>query len=443
MIESRVAFADLLCRRSAARLLVAAVLITGCVDREAPEPAGEDLQEQRNRDLAALRSHPYAGTLRVSDNELSFSGVVAYDTERAFPGLNLYTPRDAPSADLLQMDGTSAHRWAAPASDRQGPWQHVELTEDLDLLVIEKDRRLVRYDWDSNLLWTVAGRFHHDLDVAPTGEIYALSRTEEIVELAGRRLPVLTDHVLIVSGGGEVRSRISLLDYFASELSTSRLGEIEAWAAEDGVISRIEAAKKEIIIKFGTPGDLFHTNSIEILDRAIPGFGERGDLLVSMRTLDMIAVIDPNRARVRWSWGPGEVELQHHPTLLSNGNVLVFDNGTLRGYSRVIELDPLSREIVWEYKDPDFFLSPTRGSNQRLPNGNTLIVESDAGRAFEVDTNGGTVWEYFTPVLSKQKKKGRKRSTIYRMERLIESEMPDLWRRIEDNTVGARSTAAS
>jgi hypothetical protein len=34
--------------------------------------------------------------------------------------------------------------------------------------------------------------------------------------------------------------------------------------------------------------------------------------------------------------------------MLPNGHIMVYDNGTRRGYSRVIELDPLSAEIVWE-----------------------------------------------------------------------------------------------
>ena len=48
---------------------------------------------------------------------------------------------------------------------------------------------------------------------------------------------------------------------------------------------------------------------------------------------------------------------------------------------RVVELDPVSREIVWTYtgSPPDSFYSKWRGSNQRLPNGNTLICESEKG----------------------------------------------------------------
>ena len=64
-----------------------------------------------------------------------------------------------------------------------------------------------------------------------------------------------------------------------------------------------------------------------------------------------------------------------------------------RLYSRVIEFNPITLSIVWEYTKKDFF-SPTQGSAQRLPNGNTLITESLTGRIFEVTRNNEIVWEY-------------------------------------------------
>jgi hypothetical protein len=39
----------------------------------------------------------------------------------------------------------------------------------------------------------------------------------------------------------------------------------------------------------------------------------------------------------------------------------------------------------------------TCGTGQRLPNGNTLITESDNGRAFEVTKDKEIVWEYVSP----------------------------------------------
>ena len=39
----------------------------------------------------------------------------------------------------------------------------------------------------------------------------------------------------------------------------------------------------------------------------------------------------------------------------------------------------------------------SKGSNQRLPNGNTLIANSDPGEIFEVTPEGEKVWEFRTP----------------------------------------------
>jgi hypothetical protein len=78
-----------------------------------------------------------------------------------------------------------------------------------------------------------------------------------------------------------------------------------------------------------------------------------------------------------------------------------------RDYSRVLEIDPISLEIVWQYTpaeagfliplDASRFYSPFVSSAQRLPNGNTLITEGSDGRIFEVTRNHELVWEYISP----------------------------------------------
>ena len=84
-----------------------------------------------------------------------------------------------------------------------------------------------------------------------------------------------------------------------------------------------------------------------------------------------------------------------------NGNILVCANGftTFKfPQSRVIELDPQSREIVWDYKGspPLSFFSPHISGAQRLSSGNTLICEGGWGRIFEVTSDGKIVWEYIS-----------------------------------------------
>ena len=152
--------------------------------------------------------------------------------------------------------------------------------------------------------------------------------------------------------------------------------------------------------------EVTHTNAIRLIppDWAahIPR-AKAGDLLISLRNPNALIIVDPAEQQVIW-YGEGIWKQQHDPDLLSNGRVLLFDNQGLRGspfgQSRVLEIDLFTHEIYWEYKgtSPDhLFDSWIRGAQQRLPNGNTLITESQRGRLLEVTPAGEIAWEYYNP----------------------------------------------
>lgn len=129
-----------------------------------------------------------------------------------------------------------------------------------------------------------------------------------------------------------------------------------------------------------------------------------GNVLASLRSVSAVIVISRATGEILWRTEPGLVSQQHHPTELPDGNFLVFDNGVFRPgcdvpYSRVIEVERASGKIVWEYHDParEAFFAPFMGSAQRLPNGNTLVTDSPAGRIFEVTAEGYLCWEYVVP----------------------------------------------
>jgi outer membrane protein assembly factor BamB len=168
--------------------------------------------------------------------------------------------------------------------------------------------------------------------------------------------------------------------------------------------------------------DILHTNTCQVLDRRIEGFCEKGDILLCIRNLNLVVVFDPVTRKIRWEHdGTGFLEHPHEPTLLDNGNVLIFDNGYKRKYSRVLEFDPMTLQTVWQYEaQPSHnFYSRARGSIQRFPNGNTLITESDSGRVFEVTEQGDIVWEWYNPIFSSNHPdRTGKRAIVYRMKRL-------------------------
>jgi hypothetical protein len=91
------------------------------------------------------------------------------------------------------------------------------------------------------------------------------------------------------------------------------------------------------------------------------------------------------------------------------------DYNVWRDYSRVIEFNPTTKKIVWEYSPKSLKMmamaghagfihgymeySPIVSSAQRLPNGNTLITQGVGGRLIEVTPELEVVWEYIHPYL--------------------------------------------
>jgi hypothetical protein len=197
-----------------------------------------------------------------------------------------------------------------------------------------------------------------------------------------------------------------------------RVLDLYRWLREPEERERliVQHARGQTLFDNDTPPDILHVNSVQIIDQDRDAIFRRDHLLICSLTLDLIGVVDPESETLLWTWGPGELDRPHDPRLLANGNILIFDNGNRRGYSRVVEMDPGTGEIVWEYRGspPESFFSNWGGSSQRLENGNTLITESDEGRAFEVTRDGRIVWEFYNP--------GRlpdgTRASLYRMRRL-------------------------
>lgn len=143
--------------------------------------------------------------------------------------------------------------------------------------------------------------------------------------------------------------------------------------------------------------DLFHPNDIEELlptmAAAFPQFAP-GDLLVSMRNIDMLAVIDRRTGEVKWvAYGPWND--QHDPDFNIDGTITVFSNNMDRFRSNIIRLDPRTgrTEDALLGTGLDFF-SFIMGAHQILPNGNWMITSSMQGRVMEVTPEGRIVREY-------------------------------------------------
>jgi hypothetical protein len=349
-------------------------------------------------------------------------GVTRWKKGATQEGLTLITMGHGKTVELIDMNGIPVHQWNVDyhaiwddTGDVQNPVperfifvRKGKLYPDGRLLVIFSAWSTTPYgygiamlDRDSQVLWKDFRFIHHSFDQAADGRIYALDQRIELSakdEYPDLTTPYLDDGIATYTADGEFISRFSLLD--ALQKSTFR-DAIPFLAAKNSGLGL---------------GDLLHANDVDVLPEHLANkysFAEAGDLLVSLRQIDSIAIVDPDSATVKWLM-KGYWRRQHDADFLDNGNMLIFDNLAFRSSasgkptSRIIEFNPDNMAIIWEYwpaGDEEFF-TPARGSQQRLPNGNTLITESNRARVFEVNQAGEIVWEYFNQTRLGPEEKG-------------------------------------
>jgi len=357
-----------------------------------------------------MRSLPYVTWTEAKSKD---TGVTIYKKEKTCNGINIIQSDNKPEAQLMGMDGSILHT-LYDKRKKATEWLHITPYGKDHFLVMVNSEELFMIDWESNVKWSRRMHFHHEITITEEGDIYSLTQKLRHVPELGFDYKVRDNYLVLFLKDGSVKETVSFSDILFRD----------AHYIELAVRNRKKDDKRH-------KNDIFHINTVEILDRDIYD-GEKllykkGDILICIRNMDIIAILDIEKKEVLWSWGDGELDRPHMPTLLDNGNIMIFDNGFYRNYSRVIEVDPITGIIEWEYKGspPEAFHSITRGSAQRLPNGNTLIAESWYGRIFEIDRKKEIVWEYHNPEFDK---KENKRASIYRAQRITDRDLyPELW----------------
>jgi hypothetical protein len=373
-------------------------------------------QAWRERGRSSIRSLPFSTAARPE-------GITVDKAEKTSDGFTLYTMTGDAQAKLLDMRGAVVHHWElpfsrawsdpphikGPLSDEQIHWFHCYLYPNGDLLAIyhaDGDTPygygLVKLDKDSKLLWAYANHVHHDVNVGEDGTIFTL--THQIVSepppgLEFLDAPYLADSLVVLSPQGRELESIPLAEAFANSPYALALASGSKSAKPTNSAAPKGVPPPDPLMPSNWKNDLLHTNSVKVLSRTLaakfPLF-KPGQLLLSMRNIDTIAVLDRPSRSVTWA-ARGFWQAQHDAEFLDNGHLLVYDNLGLQKETRILEYDPLTQAIPWAYTNEHatHFSAVFRGMKQRLPNGNTFIVDPDNRRLFEVTRDKELVWENY------------------------------------------------
>ena len=429
------------------------------------------------------------------------TGVTIYKPEKAWSGYTVF-PLENDGSLLIDMNGNEIRKWknlhGFPVKLFPGGRLVASSGMRNPKYGLQDQRDLIQVDFDGNVEWrwnqaefiTDPGeepqwmaRQHHDFQregnpvgyyvpgMEPSidsGNTLVLAHKDEHVPFISDKL-LLDDVVYEVNWEGEI-----VWEWHCSE-HVEEMGFSEE--ARNAMCRNPNFRGGSLVEDSPSIGDWMHINSMSVLgpNRWYDAGDERfhpDNIIMDGRETNIIFIVSKETGEIVWKVGPdysaghpehrlGWIIGQHHAHMIprglpGEGNILVFDNGgwagygapnpgatdgtksALRDYSRVLEFDPVSLSIVWQYtpKEGGFvvpldacrFYSPFISAAQRLPNGNTLITEGSDGRVFEVTAEHEIVWEYICPYRTAEN--GRM-NYIYRAYRAPYDWVPQLPRPVE------------
>lgn len=321
-------------------------------------------------------------------------GLRGYDPKKACPGYTLFTPLTLDRTTyLIDLNGEVVHTWTLPYPPGLYGYLTPEGTLFYNAKILESPEKFVsmrpwkggavlEVDWNGRVLSEVRHPdHHHDGRRLRNGNVVLLC----IAPIP----PDLARHVRGGTPGTEHEGKM-YGDYLVEMTTDGQV--VWEWRSWEHLDPEVDAITYMAEHRY----EWTHANTVAEL--------QDGNLVVSFRNISTVAIVNRQTGEIVWKVGPPILAQQHAPVELANGNLLIFDNGTHRvddprPFSRVIEVDRTTRQIVWTYQCPrvlDFF-SPYISNAQRLPNGNTLICEGNFGRIFEVALDGEVVWEFVNP----------------------------------------------
>jgi hypothetical protein len=396
-------------------ILFALTLICSCAG-ESGSPAAQSAQ------------NPAAGGPGRSVTDWP-SGVTKNVADQTFKGYTLYTSLGGDgTVKLIDMKGNVVHTWKMPVE----PGMYGFLLDNGNLVysgrspdgfgggdyhMSGKGGLLIEADWKGDTVTKIsAPNAHHDMEKMPNGD-YLVTLWEPLP--AAKRS--------LVKGGvaGTEFPDGTMFEEIVAEFNPQ--GKmVWSWKASDHM-----SFDDFPICPENDRLEWLHVNSVRYLPADNP-ITHTESIMCSFRHVSSCVIFEKSTGKIQWRYGGylknelGRLGAQHDFQLIKKGlpgegHILIFDNGmnlpsvpasTMYwgiAHSRILEIDPESKKVVWSYehKDVDWdfpgvppkwkFNSPYIAGAQRLPNGNTLICEGGTGRIFEVNRDKDIVWEFINP----------------------------------------------
>jgi hypothetical protein len=335
--------------------------------------------------------------------------VIVHRPNAFFAGLTLVsglTKEGNIEAKVITREGEALHRWLIDWFDGFWPEPRHIPEEDLpnrrpatqihgiallkngDLLFNLDGVGLVRMDLCGNVVWRLSYRTHHAVHVDEMGNIWVAGQKR--IRKPSRALPNYQPPfeeytVLKVTPRGEIVREISIFDVLIKNKLQGLLY----------MSTKLSGSTK-------VSGDTLHMNDVEIFpSRLRPGVFEPGDVMVSLRNINAVMIFDPDTLNIKYLT-IGKMVRQHDPDFIDGNRISIFDNNHVASEpqgarSRIVVMSATNdqMQVIYSGSSERPFYTNVMGKHQWLPNGNLLIVESKEGRAFEIDSEGTLVWEYF------------------------------------------------
>jgi hypothetical protein len=233
---------------------------------------------------------------------------------------------------------------------------------------------LTKYDYCGNVLWRLKGGFHHSIAFEGDGAVWVWGDSDGTLPYGNHLLKI--DY-----NTGQIIKEIPLQKVMDTNTDIDIFGILQKDTSQGSEWYH----------------DHWHPNDIDPLPKRLERFYpmfRAGDLLVSLRSPNLVFVMDQDTLKVKW-WRQGLARRQHDPDWNDKGTITIFNNNMHRGYSNILELNPVTfdNQILLDGKSYGF-RTYRRGKHQLMPNGGLLITSSEQGRVFETDREGNLTFEF-------------------------------------------------